>query len=162
MKNIFYVLTFGVMMVAASSCTEKIEPKPFTYSQLLTGTEKKTWTLSSATIVDEGDKFDIPGRELLSACQLDDQFIFYANEERKLEYSNGSTKCRTTEPDLLFTDSWELTQANATLVMAIPRIFGGFLVPFTVKTLSENTLVLEVFFDDIDASYRFTFTSSSK
>lgn len=162
MRKILNIAMFGLIMTWAGSCTEKIEPKPLTYTQLLTGTEKKTWTLSSATIVDEGDKFDIPGRDLLSACQLDDQFIFYANDERKLEYSNGTTKCRTTEPDLLFTDTWEFTQSNATLVMAIPRVFGGFLIPFTVKTLTENSMVLEVFFDDIDASYRFTFTSTSR
>ncbi|MFN4147356.1 MAG: hypothetical protein ACK4GN_16135 [Runella sp.] len=162
MKNILSILTLGALMVAAGSCSEKIEPKPLTYTQLLTGKEKKTWVLASATIVDEKEPFDIPGNQLLNPCQLDDQFIFYANEEKKLEYTNGPTKCRPTEPDILITDVWSFTQANATLEMGIPRLFGGFKLPFIVKSLTENTMVLEIYLGDIDASYRFRFTSLSR
>jgi hypothetical protein len=46
--------------------------------------------------------------------------------------------------------------------MGIPRIFGGFKLPFIVKSLTETTMVLEYYFGDIDASYRFKFTSSGK
>jgi hypothetical protein len=162
MKNIKHLTVVVLMAVFASSCSEKIEPKPLTYTQKLTGTEKKTWTLTTVTIVDMGDKTDIPGRDVLPACQIDDQFIFYANDEKKLEYANGATKCRTTEPEILITDSWQFTQANATLEMAIPRLFGPYLIPFIVKSLTDNTMILEFYFGDIDASYRFTFTSSGK
>jgi hypothetical protein len=162
MKN--FILFFVVVLIAgvASSCSEKLEPKPLTYSQLLTGTEKKTWTLSSLTIVDQKDPFDLAGNQVLDACELDDQFIFYANEEKKMEYANGPSKCSSNEPDVLITDVWQLTNANATLEMGIPRIFGGFKLPFIVKTLDANTMVLEYYFGDIDASYRFKFTSSGK
>ena len=157
-----YTVLFGMLTLLGSSCTEKIEPKPMTYTQLLTGTEKKAWVLSSLTIIDQKDPFELPGNQVLDPCELDDQFVFYANEEKKMEYSNGSTKCRTTEPEILITDVWQLTNANATLEIGIPRIFGGFKLPFIIKTLTENSMVLEYYFGDIDASYRFTFTSSSK
>ena len=101
-------------------------------------------------------------RDSLEACQLDDQFVFYANAEKKMEYTNGATKCRTTEAEILITDVWQLTSANATLEMVIPRLFGGFKLPFIVKTLTENTMVLEYYFGDVDASYRFKFTSTGK
>lgn len=155
-------LILGLLTVLGSSCTEKIEPKPMTYTQLLTGKEKKAWVLSSLTIIDQKDPFELAGNQVLDPCELDDQFIFYANEEKKMEYSNGSTKCRTSEPEILITDVWQLTNANATLEIGIPRIFGGFKLPFIIKTLTENSMVLEYYFGDIDASYRFTFTSSSK
>ena len=32
-------------MAALLSCTEEVKPKPFTYSQILTGATKKTWKL---------------------------------------------------------------------------------------------------------------------
>ena len=79
-----------------------------------------------------------------------------------MEYANGPSKCTNNEPEILITDVWQLTNANATLEIGIPRIFGGFKLPFIIKTLNENTLVLEYYFGDIDASYRFKFTSSGK
>lgn len=162
MKNYTRLFVFVLIIGVASSCTEKLDPKPFTYSQLLTGTEKKTWVLSAVTIVDQKDPFDLAGSDVLDPCQLDDQFIFYANEEKKMEYANGLSKCRSSEPDILITDVWQLTSANATLEMGIPRLFGGFKLPFIIKSLTENTMVLEYYFGDIDASYRFKFTSSGK
>lgn len=144
-------------------CAEKFEPKPLTYSQLLTGTEKKTWTLTTAKIFDSGTGSpDIKGTDLLDPCELDDQFIFYADDEKKLEYTNGATKCTATEQQILITDTWVLLQGVAKLDMGIPRLFGGYKLPFVVKSLTENTMVLEYYFGDIDASYRFTFVSNGK
>lgn len=162
MKKSMLIAFVGIIIGALSGCTEKLDPKPLTYSQLLTGTEKKAWVLSAVTIVDEKDPYDLKGSDVLEACQLDDQFVFYANAEKKMEYTNGATKCRTTEAEILITDVWQLTSANATLEMGIPRLFGGFKLPFIVKTLTENTMVLEYYFGDVDASYRFKFTSTGK
>jgi len=162
MKHLKTLALFGMLATIGSGCSEKIEPQPLTYTQILTGKEKKTWILASAVIVDEKQKFDIPGNSLLNPCQLDDQFIFYANEEKKMEYANGATKCRTTEPDILITDVWQLTPANATLEIGIPRLFGGSKLPFVIKTLTEHSMVLEYYFGDIDASYQFKFSSVGK
>jgi hypothetical protein len=164
MKNIFTNLTTLCLLALLSiGCEQKFEPKPLTATQVLTGTEKKTWVLTSAKIIDEKNESpDIKGSDLLDPCELDDEFVFYANEEKKLEYKNGSSKCANAEPDVIYTDSWELLQGVAELDMAIPRLFGGSIIPFTVKTLTTNTMVLEYYFGDIDASYRFTFVSSGK
>ncbi len=157
-----YTAILGMLTLLSSSCSEKLDPKPLTFSQVLTGTEKKIWTLKSLTIVDQKDPYELAGNQILDPCELDDQFVFYANEEKKMEYGNGATKCRTSEPEILITDVWQLNNANATLEIGIPRIFGGVKLPFVVKTLTENSMVLEYYFGDIDASYRFSFTSSSK
>lgn len=162
-KHTYRFVLNALLFAVLISCTEKWEPKPLTYTQLLTGKEKKVWTLTSAKIFDEGTgSSEIKGSDILDPCELDDQFIFYANEEKKVEYANGATKCRTSEPDILATDSWEFLQGNAELDMGIPRLFGGSKLPFVVKQLTETTMVLEYYFGDIDASYRFTFTSTGK
>jgi hypothetical protein len=115
MKNFIRLFVIILITGAASSCTEKLEPKPLTYSQLLTGKEKKTWTLSSLTIVDQKDPFDLAGNQVLDPCQLDDQFIFYANEEKKMEYANGPSKCSNNEPEILITDVWAVDKCKCYL-----------------------------------------------
>ena len=163
MKYLKYIIHYTLYIFLLASCNQKFEPKPLTYTQILTGTEKKTWVLVSAKIFDEGNASpDIKGTDLLSACALDDQFIFYANDEKKMEYTNGPTKCRTTEPDILVTDTWEIQQGIAELDIAIPRLFGGAKLPFVIKSLTATDMTLEYYFGDIDASYRFAFTSSTK
>lgn len=163
MIKLKYIIHYTLYIFLLASCSQKFEPKPLTYTQLLTGTEKKTWTLVSAVITDLGNASpEIKGSSLLSACALDDQFVFYANDEKKLEYTNGLTKCRSTEPDVIYTDTWEILQGNAKLNMAIPRLFGGSIFPFVIKSLTATDMVLEFYFKDIDASYRFAFTSSTK
>jgi hypothetical protein len=154
------------MLLFLSSCSETMEPKPLTYSQLLTGTEKKTWSLVSFEVIDEGEgSGTIPANNLFNgACEADDQFVFYANAERKYEFINGPTKCSSSEPDVLLTDSWNFTNANATLEFAFPVLSTGKL-PFIVKSLTETSMTIEIYLDDIqgiDASYRFTLSSSTK
>jgi hypothetical protein len=161
-KSIIHTTIFCII-VLGNSCTQKFEPTPLTFTQLLSGTESKTWVLSSAKIIDsKNESPDIKGSDLLDPCELDDQFVFYANEEKKLEYKNGGSKCTNTEPDLLITDSWELLQGSAELDMGIPRLFGNSKLPFIVKSLTSSAMTLEYYFGDIDASYRFTFVSSGK
>ena len=150
------------------SCSEKIEPQPATYSQLLTGTTKKTWRLVTVRVIDNGeDSGAIPINEVLNACEADDQYVFYANAEKQFEYTDGPLKCSPDDPDLLLTTNWALVNANATLEMPIPAFFGGSLVPFTIKSLTETTLTVELYWekftpDQLNASYRFTFNSSNR
>ncbi len=163
MKNLLIQTAIFCLVLLGSGCTQKFEPKPLTFTQILSGTVSKTWVLSSAKIIDsKNESPDIKGSDLLNPCELDDQFVFYANEEKKLEYKNGSSKCTNNEPEILATDSWELLQGVAELDMGIPRLFGGSKLPFTIKSLTESTMTLEYYFGDIDASYRFTFVSSGK
>jgi hypothetical protein len=163
MKKLTIIIAILFIIILNDSCTQKFEPTPLTFTQLLSGTESKTWVLSSAKIIDsKNESPDIKGSDLLNPCELDDQFVFYANEEKKLEYKNGSTKCINSEPEILATDSWELLQGVAELDMGIPRLFGGAKLPFVVKSLTSSTMTLEYYFGDIDASYRFTFVSNGK
>lgn len=156
----------GFILLTLGGCSETIEPKPLTYSQLLTGKDKKTWTLVSFEVLDEGvASGPIPASNLFNNnCEADDQFVFYANGERKYEYTNGPTKCSADEPDVLLTDTWTLTNANATLEFAFPVLSTGAL-PFTVKSLTTTSMTIEIYLDNfqgIDASYRFVFSSSTK
>lgn len=158
-------LAIGLLLITLGGCSESLDPKPLTYSQLLTGTEKKAWSLVSFEVIDEGDASGpIPASNLFNNnCEADDQYVFYANGERKFEYTNGPTKCTTSEPDVLLTDTWTLVNANATLEFAFP-LLGG-VVPFTLKSLTSTSMTVEIYLDNfqgIDASYRFVFSSSTK
>lgn len=165
-RSHFSTLAVGLLLLTLGGCTETTEPEPLTYSQLLTGKEKKTWSLVSFEIIDEGEgSGTIPADNLFNgACEADDQFVFYANAERKYEFTNGPTKCSSTEPEILLTDSWNFTNANATLEFAFPVLSTGKL-PFIVKSLTETSMTIEIYLDDIqgiDASYRFILSSSAK
>lgn len=154
------------LVVWLAGCSEKIEPKPLTYTQLLTGKESKTWTLTSFQIIDAGEESTVvPARNLFDyTCEADDQFVFYANSERRYEYTNGPTKCSTNEPNVLLTDQWTFTNANATLEFVLP-VLANARLPFIVKSLTETNMTLEIYLDElsgINASYRFMFTSSTK
>jgi ABC-type transport system substrate-binding protein len=143
-----------------SGCSEKTEPIPNTYSQLLTGTEKKTWKVVSLQIFDNGQGSGvIPAQNGLSPCLIDDLYTFYANDERKFELNEGSAKCNASNPDLLLTDSWTLVNADASLEFPL-RILGGSF-PWTIKNLTASVLTIEYYFSDINASYRFTFNSTT-
>lgn len=141
-------------------CSEKIEPKPVTYSQLLTGTEKKTWKLVSLQIFDDGQGSGvIPAQNGLNPCVADDLYTFYANDERKFELNEGASKCRAANPDLLLTDTWTLINADASLEFPLRALGGKF--PWTIKNLTATVLTIEYYFPDINASYRFTFNATT-
>ncbi|RRB02803.1 hypothetical protein EHT25_20395 [Larkinella rosea] len=156
----FFALSVPVMALFAG-CTAKLEPHPLTYTQILTGTEKKAWRMVSYQIFDNGKTDGVQSvQTLLQPCEADDQFVFYANAEHKFEYTNGATKCDPSETDVIFEDSWTLINGNASLEFVIPVLGGKF--PWTIKNLTETSLTVEYYFPDIEASYRFTFNSTTK
>ncbi|WP_460983681.1 hypothetical protein [Spirosoma fluminis] len=139
-------------------CSERIEPKPVTYSQLLTGTTKKSWRLVSYQILDEGKGTGaIPFQQ---TCQTDDLYTFYADEQHTFEIGEGASKCTADANDIYVTDTWTLVNANASLEFYLDILGGKF--PWTIKTLTDRSLTIEYYFPDIDASYRFTFNSISQ
>jgi hypothetical protein len=159
------LFTIVLALLTLAGCSEIIEPKPLTYTQLLTGAEKKTWTLTSYEVIDDGEASGpIPASQLFNnTCEADDQFVFYANAERKYEYVNGPTKCATSEPEVLLEDTWSFINATATLEFVFP-IFGNVKYPYIVKSLTENKMIIELYLDELDnvnASYRFVLSSSS-
>lgn len=142
-------------------CSEKIEPIPNTYSQLLTGTEKKTWRMVSLQVFDNGQSGSVTpiANSGIAPCIYDDLCTFYANDVRKFEASEGATKCQTTDDDLYLTDTWTLNNADASLEFYLPILNGKF--PWTIKNLTANVLTIEYYFEDINASYRFTLNATT-
>ena len=142
-------------------CSQKIEPIPNTYSQLLTGTEKKSWRMVSLQIFDntQTDGVITLAQSGLSPCVFDDLYTFYANDEHKFELSEGPVKCNAANPDILATTTWTLINADASLEFPL-RILGGSF-PWKIKNLTATVLTIEYYFSDINASYRFTFNSTT-
>jgi len=136
------------------SCREELDPEPFTYTKLLTGEVSKTWRMTGISILEEGEatqNIPLPDED----CVFDDEYIFYANDEKKYEILNGPLKCDEEETDVVVTDRWAFSNANATLEIILPILSIDFTLPFIVKSLTEERLVIEIFFDG--GSYRFSF-----
>ena len=95
----------------------------------------------------------------VNPCVADDLVTFYAGDERKLEASEGATKCAASDPDVYITDNWTLINANATVEFYLPILDGKF--PWTIKNLTGTVMTIEYYFQDIDASYRFTLNQVS-
>ena len=162
MRTVLRFLLIPVLLGGLlGGCSEKIEPTPITYSQLLTGTEKKTWRMVSFQSFDNEQSSPVtPIANIgLDECVYDDLFTFYANDERKLEISEGPTKCEADDDDIFKTDNWTLINADASLEFEIPILGGKF--PWTIKNLTAQTLTIEYFFQDINASYRITFNATT-
>lgn len=142
-----------LLILGVASCSEEITPKPFTFSKLFTGENSKTWkvilfeeTLNGKII----DRFTIP-------CVADDQYKFYANPERRTDFKAGSSKCFNPAEPALITDTWSYQSGTTTLTMLLP-IFSDFSLPFIVKKIEEDDMVLEIFFgDNSEGSYRIHF-----
>ena len=160
-KLIRSLLIVGTIGWLFGGCSEKIEPKPSTYSQILTGTEKKSWKVVTFQIVDDGVASPVTpiAQSGIPTCIADDLCTFYADAEHKFEASEGATKCNSTDPDVYVTDTWTLVNANATLDFYLPVLDGKY--PWTIKNLTAQTLTIEYYFSDINASYRFTLNSTA-
>ncbi len=142
-------LYLGVLLVAA--CSESKEPEPITFYQVFTGKTQKSWVVTGVTWTGEGQS-DI--NYSLNACYADDEYIFYANADRRYQVTNGSRKCDSTEPDILVDDSWSFVNATATLTIAFPLLADGPL-PFYVRSVNDSKMELEIFIDqDNKYSYR--------
>ena len=80
-------------------CTEKIEPKPYTYSHVFTGKTSKTWRIDRLILKQQGKADE---NLSLSTCERDDLYTFYANEEKLFEVDNGNVACSSEEGDGTF------------------------------------------------------------
>ena len=150
-----------IVIAGFLGCSEKIEPQPLTYTQLLTGKESKTWQLTTVQVLDNGNPPQtISASQAFGSCGADDLYIFYANEEKKFETQEGASKCNANDPDVFVEGSWSMVNASATLEFPFPILTGSSApFPLTVKQLTETNLTLEYYFPDINASYRFIFTA---
>ncbi len=148
---------FGLAALVIS-CTETNEPSEFEYSLMFSGETSKTWNLKSIAFRNEGD----PEWKLDDPCWSDDRYIFYRDAERKFEFKTGSNKCDPSEDPFTLTDTWSFTNANATLYFIFP-LLADFALPYTVKEIDKNDMVLEIYFNDAGSqSYRMKFESDDE
>ena len=154
----FIALVVGWLL---NGCSQKIEPQPPTYSQLLTGTTKKSWRMVSLEVIDEGKSSGVipVAQSGIDRCVYDDLITFYADANHTLEASEGATKCSASSPDIYVTDTWILINASASLQFYIP-VFDD-VVSTVVKNLTANVLTVELYNSSINLSYRFTFNMVS-
>ena len=147
------IIWFGIAFTF--SCTEEIKPTKYTYSQLLTGKNNKTWKLSKIALRKAGEEDDAFARD---ECESDDRYIFYANAEKLFEVKNGTQKCAADEETLLLSYQWAFSNANANITMVMPHVFGYFLIPFIIKNIDSTDMELELFInDEATVSYVFFF-----
>ncbi|HEX8038675.1 MAG TPA: hypothetical protein VF490_05970 [Chryseosolibacter sp.] len=150
--NYLVCMLLGVLF----SCSEALDPQPNKYSEIFTGTSKKAWQISSIQLKEENKSPQTFG---LPPCMADDEYIFYANVEKTYEISNGFSKCDSAEPDMIVSDSWEFSNANATMNIIMP-LLADYKLPFIVREASEKEMTLEIFLDEKNTtSYRFNFTA---
>ena len=151
-KPYFSLLTLLTLLVL--SCTEEIDPTPYTYTKLFTGENSKTWKIN---FLEETLNGDIIDRFSLN-CATDDEYVFYANTEHSFEVSTGSRKCNEVPEANLIEDTWTFTNANATLTMIMPFFTPDFSLPFIVRDVDKNDMELEIFYDEANTgSYRIHF-----
>ena len=123
-----------VLSLLVLSCSEKREPVPYTYSRALTGETFKVWELDYYILKEEGTSEQ---RFILPDCIQDDQYIFYANDSRTFEVTNGRIKCEDDEPDIIAEGNWAVVNATATMEFIIPWLSSS-LIPWTIEDLDED------------------------
>ncbi len=149
-------MVVALMLAITFSCSEDVTPTPYTYSQIFSGKNSKTWVYKSIILWQKG-KADISYS--LPPCIRDDRYIFYANAEKLFEVTNGPTKCSTEEPNIIISDTWAFVNAGATLNMTIPFL-AEFSLPYIVREVSKKNMLLEIFLDfEGTQSYRIAFES---
>jgi len=148
------IISITLFLTFAISCSEEIVPTPYTYTQVFSGKNSKTWIFKSIILWEEG-KADI--NFTLSNCVKDDRYVFYANSEKTYEVTNGPSKCSPDEPDVIVSDAWSFINAGATLTITLPFL-AEFNLPYIVREIDKNDMLLEIFLDfEGTQSYRIAF-----
>jgi hypothetical protein len=152
MRTLILQVLVAVAACAAVGCSEELSPTPYTLSKIVSGETSKTWKI---TLFEYALNDTVQGK-FMEGCLVDDRFKFYDNIERLFETTSGRTKCFQDESSLT-ASTWTFTNSNATLTMAMP-IFGDGIIPFFVRDLKTNKMVLELFLDEANTeSYRIHF-----
>ncbi len=156
MKITYIIILF--LVVLNFSCSEEVKPTPYTYTQIFTGKNSKTWKLKFLEQTFNGDiveTFNI-------SCASDDQYTFYANAEHSYKAATGSKKCSDGEANTLL-DSWTFNNASATLTMLLPFFTTEGSLPFIVRGAKKNKMELEIFFNEEGSeSYRIHFEATDE
>jgi hypothetical protein len=136
------------------ACSEPLKVTPLTYTQIFSGTTKKTWIIRSIQAVENGK-----GTQTFSLdpCVYDDQYVFNADFQKTFQVLGGKNKCLDTDPDVLADSNWSFVNATSTLTMVIP-ILSDQPLPFTVKEVDATKMTIDIYIDESKTSaYRFNF-----
>ena len=150
MKTWIYILIVAIGI----SCSEDVTPKPYTYTQVFTGLNKKTWAFKFIEETLDGEVID----SFTIGCAEDDLYTFTNNYERSFEVSTGNKKCNNPAEAAIIQDTWSYTIGSSTLTMILPFFTPDFSLPFIVREATKSKMELEIFFDDNSASYRIHFS----
>lgn len=155
MKFLSIILFLG--LAALMSCTEQVEPIPYDYFKVFAGENGKGWKIRNVQLLQNGkgtQTFSLPD------CQTDDLYIFYANREHTYRITEGASKCDAADPDVIAESNWQFVNAGAVLTVLIP-LFADIPYPYILKEVDDTKMVLEIYFDNDQASYRINFRPAS-
>ena len=101
MRQLTKLLMFVGMMFSIS-CSEELNPTPYTYTKFFTGENNKTWKVTLFEETFDGAVID----RFMPSCLTDDKFVFYANTDHLFETTSGSQKMfyRRTRSDAGYLD----------------------------------------------------------
>ena len=154
-RRLIFQVFIALFLWGTISCSEEVRPSPYTFTKVFTGTNSKTWAIDYVVLRETGKDDE---RITLESCERDDRYIFYANAERLYEVTNGRLTCDAEEEQTLVTYNWAFVNATSTLTIVVPHFFGNFIIPFIVKEVDKNEMVLELYLDeDNSISYVFYF-----
>jgi len=148
MNTPFKSLLVGILLVATTlSCTK--EPSLTPKERFLSA---KTWVITAYT-AQLGSRYENKFASL-PACFKDDIYVFSSNKQ--YEYNAGATKCTATDPQVIHTGIWSLSDDGSSLKINIKTGDSGLgLYEYKVTELSENMLQLQII--DGGITYRLLF-----
>jgi hypothetical protein len=146
-----------ILLSLVISCTEPLEVTPFTYPKAFTGETSKSWTVRSVQLLQNGKGTQTFG---LNTCVLDDVYTFYNNPERTYIIVEGNTKCNAADPTTIVVNNWSFVNATASLTIVMPLLSDSPL-PFILKEVDSQKMVIDIYFDDDKSNYRFNFRAVS-
>lgn len=98
-----------VLVVLASSCKKKEDPKPVI--EYLTGTTSKTWKVNKVVVKQGTAEVDLLSGQ--KACDTDNLLVLFT--DKSYEFREGATKCDAGNPDLILKSSWVLNETEKSI-----------------------------------------------
>ncbi len=146
-------ILFVLLLLLVLSCSEPVTVTPFTYQQAFAGEVSKQWNVRSVQLLQSGKGTQTFG---LNTCVLDDVYTFYNNPERSYVITEGNSKCNAADPSQIVSSSWSFVNATASLTIIMPLLSDQPL-PFILKEVDSQKMVIDIYFDDDKSNYRFNF-----
>ncbi len=165
-KRNWYLLGAAAVLVVLSSCKDD-DPVPLkaeTQAVLLAGEKgsSKSWKLTVASY-QEGSS---PSTGItLTACILDNVFLFTNNEDQSYKATEGATRCDATDPDLVEAGNWSFTLDGKILIVLPDEVsysgsalFSFLTYPSEIVALTDSGMTLKMNIVNSGSPYSYTLT----